>query len=121
MNSLFSKPKWSKTTFMAGLGLFFIGTIDPLEGSVVLCGGSLLLAIASHFSTDRHRKLFLIYFILMVVGVFFLFYFSSLGGFGEGYLSWWWGIFVLPYPIAWLATIITLIYRAARKPQDIIH
>jgi hypothetical protein len=52
---------------------------------------------------------------MIVIGVTFLFYFSSLGGFGgTSTLSWWWGLLILPFPIGWL-TIITVLIRRAIK------
>jgi hypothetical protein len=111
------KPIWTRIAFIVGTIVFIVGTIDPLEGSVLILAGSFLFALSAYFTGDRYFKLFLTYFVMMVVGVFFLFYLSSFGGFGEGALSWWWSILVLPYPLAWLLTVITLIIRNRKKPQ----
>jgi hypothetical protein len=110
------KNKWIRITYILGVTIFIIGTIDPLEGSVLILAGSLLLTFSAYFSGDKHFKLFLTLFLLMIIGVFFLFYLSSLGGFGDQYLSWWWATLVLPYPISWISTVALLIYRA-RKNQ----
>lgn len=94
-----------------------IGAIDPLEGSVVIAFGSALLALSAYLKHDRHRKIFLASLVMILIGVFFMFYFSSLGGFGgTSTLSWWWGILILPYPFGWLTTVILLIVRAVKKP-----
>jgi ABC-type multidrug transport system permease subunit len=54
--------------------------------------------------------------LLITVGVIFLFYLSSLGGFGgTSTLSWWWGLLILPYPIGWLLQVVLLLIRAFRK------
>ena len=53
---------------------------------------------------------------MMVFGVIFLFYLSSLGGFPP--LSWWWGILILPYPIGWLMLVTTLIVRAINPKKE---
>ena len=106
---------WIRVLYIIGVVLFLIGTIDPLEGSVLIVAGSFLTALTTFIAKDRHRKLFLAFFIMLAFGVFFLFYLSSFGGFGEGALSWWFGLLVIPYPVAWLATIVLLIVRAFKK------
>jgi hypothetical protein len=111
------KTKWTRVIYIIGVIALIIGVIDPLEGSVVICAGSALIALSTFLTRDRHWKIFLLSFIMIVIGVFFLFYLSSLGGFGgTSKLSWWWGLLILPYVIGWLASIITLITRAVKKP-----
>jgi hypothetical protein len=76
--------------YFAGVTALIIGILDPLEGSVVIAEGSLLITLATFLSHDRHLKIFLLSSILILVGVFFLFYLSSLSGFGgKSTLSWW--------------------------------
>ncbi|MBV6443683.1 MAG: hypothetical protein DYG98_26725 [Haliscomenobacteraceae bacterium CHB4] len=109
---------WPRILFITGVVCLIVGAIDPLEGSVVIAFGSVLLAGITRWTHDRHRNLFLASAIMVLVGVAFLFYLSSLGGFGgDSGLSWWWGLLILPYPVAWLVTIITLIFRAVKKPK----
>lgn len=113
------KTNWIRVLYIAGIVGLIIGAIDPLEGSVVITAGSALLALSTYLSRDRHWKYFLLSLILILIGVFFMFYFSSLGGFGgKSTLSWWWGILILPYPIGWLIAIILLITRAVKKKQQ---
>lgn len=112
------KKKWAHVVFIIGVVALILGAVDPLEGSVLILAGIILVAISSYIKNDRHRKIFLTLMIMIAFGVFFLFYLSSLGGFGgSSILSWWWGILILPYPIAWLTSIILLIYRAFKKPK----
>jgi hypothetical protein len=111
------KLTFLKVLFIIGVVSLIIGALDPLEGSVVIVAGSIIMTISAYLKRDRHRKLFLTFSILIVVGVFFLFFFSSFGGFGKGALSWWWGILVLPYPVGWLASIVLLIVTAFKKPK----
>jgi hypothetical protein len=101
-----------------GVILLCAGMLDPMEGSVVIVAGSFLIALSAFIRCDRHWKIFLTLFISIAVGVFFLFYLSTFGGFGKGALSWWWGILDLPYPIGWLITVILLIVRAFKKPKQ---
>ncbi len=109
------KLSWTRIVFFIGVFALIIGAFDPLEGSVVITFGSALLALSTFFTNDRHYKIFLVSFFMIVFGVCFLFYLSTLGGFGgTSKLSWWWAILILPYPIAWLISIFTLILRTRK-------
>jgi len=111
-----NKKKWIKAIYITGIVALIIGALDPLEGSVVIAAGSAFIAFASHLTADRHWKIFLATFIMILIGVSFLFYLSSLGGFGgNSALSWWWGLLILPYPLGWLTNIVLLIIRGVKK------
>lgn len=110
--------KWPRIIFIIGVVSLIAGVFDPLEGSVIIAVGSALIALSTHLTHDRNRKIFLATFIMISIGVFFMFYFSSLGGFGgASTLSWWWSAFILPYPIGWLIIVILLIARAINKKR----
>ena len=110
------KTKWTRIIYIIGVVALIIGAIDPLEGSVLIVAGSVLLALSTYLTRDRHWKYFMILTAAIIVGVIFLFYLSSLGGFGgKSDLSWWWCLLILPYPIGWLTSIILLISRARKK------
>lgn len=112
------KANWKRIMYIIGVIALIIGVLDPLEGSVVLAAGCALIALATYLTRDRYWKIFLTSLIMIVIGVFFLFYFSSLGGFGgTSALSWWWATLILPYPLGWLMSIITLIVRAAHNAK----
>jgi len=111
-----NKAKWTRIIYIVGVIALIIGAIDPLEGSVVIIVGSALLALSAYATSDRHTKIFTASLLMIVIGVAFLFYFSSLGGFGgTSTLSWWWGLLILPFPIGWLIIIIVLIRRAIKN------
>lgn len=111
------KADWRKIIFIIGIVAMIIGAVDPLEGSVIVLAGSLLVFLSSRLRRDRFRTQFLISFILIVTGVFFMFLFSWLGGFGgdDSILSRWFALLILPYPAGWLMTLILLIIRALKK------
>ena len=110
------KSKWIKIIYIIGIILLIIGAIDPMEGSIVILVGSTLIALSTYLTQERHWKLFLTTMIMIVIGVCFLFYFSSLGGWGgNSKISWWWVLLVIPYPVGWLLTIIVLIFRIIKK------
>jgi len=114
------KVKWTRIIYIIGVIALIIGALDPLEGSVIIAAGSVLIIVSTYVKRDQHWKIFLASLIMIVIGVIFLFYFSSLGGFGgTSTLSWWWGILILPYPIGWLISITVLIIRAVKKKSQI--
>lgn len=110
------KANWKRIIYIVGVIALAIGALDPLEGSVVIVFGSSLITISTYLTKDRHWKTFLASLIMIIIGVIFLFYFSSLGGFGgTSTLSWWWATLMLPYPIGWVWSIVLLIKRAVKK------
>jgi len=101
--------------FIFGIIALIVGAFDPLEGSVVIVIGIISLAWSAYLVHDRHWRIFMAACAMIIWGVIFLFYLSSLGGFGDkSTLSWWWGILILPYPIGWLITMTTLVIRAIK-------
>lgn len=112
------KINWVLITYLIGVVALIAGALDPLEGSVAIVAGNIALAFSTFLSKDRHFKIFLSTAVMIIAGVSFLFYFSSLGGFGgTSTLSWWWGLLILPYPIGWLINIILLIIRWQHKKK----
>ncbi len=108
--------KWFKFFFILGVILLILGAIDPLEGSAVILLGSLTLAVTSHFLLDRHKQYFAFASICIAFGVISMFILTALGGFGgKSQISWWWGLFILPYPLGWLGSIALLLFRGFKK------
>ena len=113
------KIKWTRVVYIIGVIALIVGALDPMEGSVVIASGSALIALSTYLTHDGHWKIFLLSLIMILIGVLFLFYLSSIGGFGgTAKLSWWWGTLILPYPIGWLISIVILIIRAVKKPKQ---
>jgi hypothetical protein len=110
------KINWTRVIYYAGITALIIGILDPLEGSIVIAAGSVLIALSTYLTHDRHRKLFLLSTILIAIGVIFMFYLSSLGGFGgNSKLSWWYGLLVVPYPIGWILAVVLLLLRLTKR------
>jgi hypothetical protein len=107
-----TKPLLLKIIFIIGIVTFLLGILDPLEGSVVICFGAILITLVSYFRKETFFKWFLMATILTLFGVIALFVVSSFGGLGKDALSPWWGLVLLPYPIGWILGIIFLIKRA---------
>jgi uncharacterized membrane protein YbhN (UPF0104 family) len=112
------KLKWTRIIYITGVISIIIGALDPLEGSILIMIGSALLALSAYITSDKHSKIFTVSLVMILIGVAFMFYFSSLGGFGgTSTLSWWWGLLILPFPIGWLTIIIVLIKRAIENKK----
>ena len=113
------KTNWKKVAFITDVVELIAGVFDHIEGSLVIAVGSGLIAFSTWFAKDRHHKLFLTSFILIAIGISFLFCFSMLGGIGgKSSISIWWGLFILPYPAGWLLAIIVLLIRTFKKKKQ---
>ncbi len=105
-----------RVIYIAGVVGIILGALDPLEGSILIAVGSVLLALSTWLKHDEQRITFLITSMMVVFGVSFLFILSSLGGFGkDAPLSWGWSILIAPYPLGWLTIILFLMYRLIKK------
>lgn len=112
------KKPWARTLYIMGAVGIVVGALDPLEGSVVVVISSVLMALSTLITNDRHRNIFLLSLLLILFGVGFMFYFSTLGGFGQDHLSWWWGLLVLPYPAGWLLAIVYIVRRLLKSKNE---
>lgn len=85
-----------------------LGTLDPMEGSLLILPGSGLVALGMYLGgKDRRTVLYWTWvFILIAVGVGALFGLSAVGGIGgaSGH-SIWWGVLIVPYPVGWLMAL----------------
>jgi hypothetical protein len=106
------KRRWLQAGFILGVVLFLLGTLDPLEGSILILAGSILLAVVTHFFKDPQRKWYRIAGTLILFGVLALWILSALGGFGgESTLSYGWAVLILPYPAGWLMLLVLFYLR----------
>ena len=95
---------WSRLLVLAGgLGMVF-GAVDPMEGSVVILPGSLLMAIGTLLGGGERRlvRFRVMIFVLIALGVVAMWGLSAVGGIGgsSGH-SVWWGVLILPYLAGW--------------------
>jgi hypothetical protein len=113
--------KLPRILVIAGFAGMVIGAIDPIEGSLLILPGVGLLALGTFLGGSRHRALVLWSFACVAAGVAALWVISAFGGVrfpGEpasaGHSAWW-GLFLLPYPLGWMAGLVGAI-RVMREP-----
>lgn len=100
---------WSRILKVVGGIAMMLGTLDPMEGSLLILPGNGLVALGIYLGgKDRRTVLYWTWaFILIAVGVGALFGLSAVGGIGgnSGY-SMGCGILILPYPAGWLMALV---------------
>lgn len=106
--------RWPRILAVVGLVAVVIGTIDPLEGSIVILLGTGLLALSAWLGGSRHRRLLYWAFALVAAGVGVMFGMSALGGLGGSTgRSIWWALLLVPYPVGWVMALVGA-YRRIR-------
>lgn len=99
---------WSRILKVVGGIAMLVGTLDPLEGSLLILPGSGLVALGVYLGgKDRRTVLYWAWaFVLIAVGVGALFGLSAVGGFGgRSGRSMWCGLLLLPYAVGWLMSL----------------
>jgi purine-cytosine permease-like protein len=108
---------WSRILIIVGGIAMLLGTLDPLEGSLLILPGSGLVALGLFVGKAEHRLLryWVWVFILIAVGVGALFGLSAVGGIGgkSGH-SMWWGVLLLPYVVGWIMGLASAISALIR-------
>jgi hypothetical protein len=103
-----ARTLWSRILKVVGGIAMVLGTLDPMEGSLLILPGSGMVALGIYLG-GKGRRTVLYWtwaFILIAVGVGALFGLSAVGGIGgKGGHSMWWGILILPYPAGWLMAL----------------
>lgn len=101
-----------QVAFIAGVVFFLLGTVDPLEGSVLVALGAGVLAWVTHIAKEPHHKYYRIAAILIFIGVVCLWVLSAYGGFGgDTGRSDAWAWILVPYPVGWLMVLVLLFRR----------
>lgn len=109
-----ARSLWSRILVGVGGIAMLIGALDPMEGSVVILVGGGLVALGTWLGGNDRRLL--AYWLWLcgsiLFGVVALFGLSAVGGFGgRSGRSLWWGLWLLPYPVAWLLGVANLVTR----------
>ena len=97
---------WPRRLLFVGLAALILGTLDPLEGSLLILAAVALLALAGYAGHFTGRRQLAWALGLVALGVGTLWGLSALGGFGgRTGRSNWWALLLLPYPVGWLLAL----------------
>ena len=106
----------SRVLVVFGGVAMLVGAMDPLEGWIAILPACGLVTLGAFTGQEErsHRLYWLWLFIAMAFGVAAMIALSAWGGLGgrRGH-SLWWGLLILPYPIAWLLAMARLVVRLA--------
>lgn len=109
----------TRTLVVAGVVLMLAGALDPLEGSVVILGGSALEAAGAFFGKSRRYRLQLAASVSIAVGVAALFGLSALGGAGGSTgRSMWWLAICVSYPVGWVVGLVGAVALLRETPSQ---
>ena len=97
----------SRLLMVIGLIGMLVGAVDPLEGSFLILPSVGLVAVGAFLGKSRYLQLLGWSFALVLFGVAAMVIFTWWGGLGgkSGH-SIWWAIFIVPYPVGWIAGLI---------------
>lgn len=118
MNTPKLKHLTARILLPLGVIAMAIGAVDPLEGSVLILGGSGLVALSTWLG--RQGRKVAVYrtwlFGMIAFGVLAMFVLSNMGGVGgKSGRSMWWLLVLLPYPIGWLLEMANLVSRGIER------
>ena len=111
-------PWWHRALLVVGTLLMILGAIDPLEGSVIILPGVVMVALGAFLGGSRHTRMLAWAASLVALGVALLFALSARGGIGgPNGLPWWTLVILLPYPAGWIMGLVGawLRFRELRK------
>lgn len=109
--------KSSRRVVIVGLVLMVGGVLDPLEGSVVILGGTALAALGAFLGRSRYWVP-VIALVMTTAGVAALLGLSALGGVGGTTgRSAWWLLLCITYPAGWILGLV----GAARTLRALRH
>jgi hypothetical protein len=104
-----TRERWGRGLFSLGAIAMLAGAVDPVEGSLAILPGSALMALGASMagmerSAVRYGR---VAFVLVAIGVGFLWGTSMRGGFGgPSGLSPGWGLLLVPYPVGWVMGVL---------------
>jgi hypothetical protein len=106
--------RWSGPLYAVGSIAVVVGTLDPLEGSVLILAGTAVVMGAVLLGRSPRREV--VYWLwtlaLIAIGVGVMFGFSAVGGFGgRTGRSMWWALTILPYPVGWFLAMRAIVLK----------
>ena len=117
------RTAWTRPLLIIGTLGLVVGTIDPLEGSVLIVAGVALITLAAFLGGSRHRRLLASSLVIVGAGVAGMWIISGYGGVGgdTGRSMWWLVPILVPYVLGWLLAVVGIVrlFRETfrRRPQ----
>ena len=117
------RTAWTRPLLIIGTLGLVVGTIDPLEGSVLIVAGVALITLAAFLGGSRHRRLLALSLVILGAGVAGMWIISGYGGLGvdTGRSMWWLVPILVPYVLGWLLAVVGIVrlFRETfrRRPQ----
>jgi hypothetical protein len=108
---------WARLLVIVGGIAMLVGAADPLEGSVVIVIGAGLVTLGRFLAKERGHLIYWLWiFGSIAASVAAMFILSAFGGIGgsKGHSAWW-GLLLVPYPIAWVMGVVNLGFGAVRQ------
>jgi len=116
---------WSRVVCALGAAAMLVGLIDPLDLSLVILGGSALIALGLVLARSGRTLITLasIALALIAVGVVAMFFLTALGGVGgTSGRSGWWALVAAPYPLGlaveFAAAVVWVVGIARHRRSD---
>lgn len=114
--------RWSRPLVIAGLAGMILGAVDPLEGSIVIAIGSVLVALGTPRRASRVGGRVWLAGLMIVGGVAALWILSDHGGVGGSTgRSMWWLLVAAPYPVGWILGLIGAVQRLRELKRERAH
>lgn len=116
-------PMKLRIKVLIGVGAVCIltGSLDPMEGSLLILPGTGLIALGAYLGQlDRRITRYWIWiFSLCAIGIGELWELSAFGGFGGGSgHSIWWGVLILPYVAGWILAVANILATLVRLIRE---
>ena len=111
--------RWFRPLVIAGLTGMLLGAVDPLEGSIVIAVGSVLVALGTPRRESRVSGRVWLAGLMIIVGVAALWIMSDIGGVGGSTgRSMWWLLVVAPYPVGWILGLVGAVQRLRELKRE---
>ena len=111
--------RWFRPLVIAGLAGMLLGAVDPLEGSIVIAVGSVLVALGTPRRESRVSGRVWLAGLMIIVGVAALWIMSDIGGVGGSTgRSMWWLLVVAPYPVGWILGLVGAVQRLRELKRE---
>jgi hypothetical protein len=114
--------RWFRPLVVAGLTGMFLGAIDPLEGSIVIAVGTVLIALGTPRGESAVSSRAWLACLLTVAGVAAIWIMSAYGGVGGSTgRSMWWLLVAAPYPVGWILGLVSAVQRLRELERARVH